>query len=221
MHVTDERHRPPRAARRGMLISKLRPTTVRSHEVPARLEDAVRPRFGCLTLLRAGAGYGKTTVLGAGPAGGHADAAVAAAGAAAPGGPARRGGAGRPAAEPLRDRRRAGPELGPPASARGAGLRRHDAGRLARGAAAVAGRHGRPGRPAGPAPARAAAARVPPRGGVRDAAGGGHGPGEPRLALAARPRPAHQAGLERQPAPGGGPVRARPRGGRAGPVRLA
>jgi len=64
--VTDERHRPPRAARRGMLISKLRPTTVRSHEVPARLEDAVRPRFGCLTLLHAGAGYGKTTVLAAG-----------------------------------------------------------------------------------------------------------------------------------------------------------
>jgi DNA-binding SARP family transcriptional activator len=64
--VTDERIRPLRAARRGMLISKLRPTTVRRQEVPARLEEAVRPRFGCLTLVHAGAGYGKTTVLAAG-----------------------------------------------------------------------------------------------------------------------------------------------------------
>jgi DNA-binding SARP family transcriptional activator len=64
--VTDERHRPLRAVRRGMLISKLRPTTVRRQEVPARLEDVVRPRFGCLTLVHAGAGYGKTTALAAG-----------------------------------------------------------------------------------------------------------------------------------------------------------
>ena len=64
--MTDERHRPTRAARRGMLISKLRPTTVRRQEVSARLEDVVRPRFGCLTLLHAGAGYGKTTALAAG-----------------------------------------------------------------------------------------------------------------------------------------------------------
>lgn len=49
-----------------MLISKLRPTTVRRQEVPARLEEVVRPRFGCLTLVHAGAGYGKTTVLAAG-----------------------------------------------------------------------------------------------------------------------------------------------------------
>src|SRR5215469_9305257 len=64
-HVTDERHRP-RAALRGMLISKLRPTTVRRQEVPSRLEDVVRPRFGCLTLVHAAAGYGKTTALAAG-----------------------------------------------------------------------------------------------------------------------------------------------------------
>jgi DNA-binding SARP family transcriptional activator len=64
--VTDERHRPARAALRGLLISKLRPTTVRRQQVPARLEDVVRPRFGCLTLVHAGAGYGKTTALAAG-----------------------------------------------------------------------------------------------------------------------------------------------------------
>jgi DNA-binding SARP family transcriptional activator len=49
-----------------MLISKLRPTTVRRQEVSSRLEDVVRPRFGCLTLVHAGAGYGKTTALAAG-----------------------------------------------------------------------------------------------------------------------------------------------------------
>src|SRR5690242_12720107 len=49
-----------------MLLSKLRPTTVRRHEVPARLADVVRPRFGCLTLVHAGAGYGKTTAMAAG-----------------------------------------------------------------------------------------------------------------------------------------------------------
>jgi DNA-binding SARP family transcriptional activator len=49
-----------------MLISKLRPTTVRGQAVPSRLEDVVRPRFGCLTLVHAGAGYGKTTALAAG-----------------------------------------------------------------------------------------------------------------------------------------------------------
>lgn len=64
--MTDERHRPTRAARRGMLISKLRPTTVRREEVSPRLEDVVRPRFGCLTLVHACAGYGKTTALAAG-----------------------------------------------------------------------------------------------------------------------------------------------------------
>jgi DNA-binding SARP family transcriptional activator len=64
--VTDERQRPARAARRGMLISKLRPTTVRRQEVSSRLQDVVRPRFGCLTLVHAGAGYGKTTALAAG-----------------------------------------------------------------------------------------------------------------------------------------------------------
>jgi DNA-binding SARP family transcriptional activator len=49
-----------------MLVSKLRPTTVRRQEVPARLAEVVRPRFGCLTLVHAGAGYGKTTALAAG-----------------------------------------------------------------------------------------------------------------------------------------------------------
>jgi DNA-binding SARP family transcriptional activator len=49
-----------------MLISKLRPTTARGQVVPSRLEDVVRPRFGCLTLVHAGAGYGKTTALAAG-----------------------------------------------------------------------------------------------------------------------------------------------------------
>ena len=64
--MTDERSRPPRAGRRGMLISKLRPATVRRPDVPSRLQDVVRPRFGCLTLVHAGAGYGKTTALAAG-----------------------------------------------------------------------------------------------------------------------------------------------------------
>jgi DNA-binding SARP family transcriptional activator len=63
--VTEEHHRM-RIARRGMLISKLRPGTARRADVPARLEEMVRPRFGCLTLLHAGAGYGKTTTLAAG-----------------------------------------------------------------------------------------------------------------------------------------------------------
>src|SRR5258708_27280915 len=46
-----------------MLATKLRPTIARPARVPARLEDSLRPRFGCLTLLHACAGYGKTTAL--------------------------------------------------------------------------------------------------------------------------------------------------------------
>src|SRR6266545_3935410 len=48
-----------------MLTSKLRPAPMRPHETPTRLVDALQPRFGCLTLLHSGAGYGKTTALAA------------------------------------------------------------------------------------------------------------------------------------------------------------
>jgi DNA-binding SARP family transcriptional activator len=65
MHVTGERHRTPQVTRPALLASKLRPTIGGPARPPARLEEALRPRVGCLTLLHAGAGYGKTSVLAA------------------------------------------------------------------------------------------------------------------------------------------------------------
>jgi DNA-binding SARP family transcriptional activator len=64
-HVTGERQRTPQVTRPALLASKLRPTIGRLTRAPARLEEALRPRSGCLTLLHAGAGYGKTSVLAA------------------------------------------------------------------------------------------------------------------------------------------------------------
>lgn len=63
--MTDDHQRTPHVAVQGMLASKLRPTIVRMRAVPARLGGLLQPRPGCLTLLHAGAGYGKTTALAA------------------------------------------------------------------------------------------------------------------------------------------------------------
>ena len=60
--MTGPSERPPQA----VLASKLRPTTVRQPDVPERLLEILRPRAGALTLVHAGAGYGKTTALAAG-----------------------------------------------------------------------------------------------------------------------------------------------------------
>ncbi|HEY4028229.1 MAG TPA: hypothetical protein VGO86_17515, partial [Candidatus Dormibacteraeota bacterium] len=63
--MTGERYRTPSVTRSALLASKLRPTIVRRPQAPARMEEALRPLAGCLTLLHAGAGYGKTSVLAA------------------------------------------------------------------------------------------------------------------------------------------------------------
>lgn len=64
--MTGERDRPPRLDRPTVLSSKLQPTTVRRPAVPERLRELLRPWPGALTLVHAGAGYGKTTALAAG-----------------------------------------------------------------------------------------------------------------------------------------------------------
>jgi DNA-binding SARP family transcriptional activator len=63
--VTGDHGRPPPVARPPILATKLRPTTGPRVEVSARLAGLLRPRIGCLTLVHACAGYGKTTVLAA------------------------------------------------------------------------------------------------------------------------------------------------------------
>jgi DNA-binding SARP family transcriptional activator len=47
----------------AVLPTKLKPALTRSREVSARLEDLLAPRPGCLVLVHAAAGYGKTTTL--------------------------------------------------------------------------------------------------------------------------------------------------------------
>lgn len=63
--MTGANDRPPQAEKHAVLVSKLRPTTVRRPDVPDRLREILRPRSGALTLVHAGAGYGKTTALAA------------------------------------------------------------------------------------------------------------------------------------------------------------
>jgi len=46
-------------------MGKLRPAVARLRQVPQRLLDALRPSPGCVTLVHASAGYGKTTALAA------------------------------------------------------------------------------------------------------------------------------------------------------------
>lgn len=47
----------------AILPTKLRPALTKSRSVPARLTDVLAPRPGCLVLVHAAAGYGKTTAL--------------------------------------------------------------------------------------------------------------------------------------------------------------
>jgi DNA-binding SARP family transcriptional activator len=65
LQVTGEGDRPPQPDRPAVLSSKLHPTTARQPDVPERMRELLRPRHGALTLVHAGAGYGKTTALAA------------------------------------------------------------------------------------------------------------------------------------------------------------
>src|SRR6266568_3527729 len=47
----------------AILPTKLRPSLPRTRDVSARLADQVAPNPGCLLLVHAAAGYGKTTAL--------------------------------------------------------------------------------------------------------------------------------------------------------------
>jgi DNA-binding SARP family transcriptional activator len=47
----------------AVLPTKLKPALTRSRAVPARLTEVLAPRSGCLVLVHAAAGYGKTTAL--------------------------------------------------------------------------------------------------------------------------------------------------------------
>jgi DNA-binding SARP family transcriptional activator len=57
--------RPDRRAEAGILASKLAPAITRRRGVPARVRLLLRPSPGCLVLVHAAAGYGKTTALAA------------------------------------------------------------------------------------------------------------------------------------------------------------
>jgi DNA-binding SARP family transcriptional activator len=63
--VTGDEERTTAHGAHGVLSSKLQPTAVRQPRVPARLRDLLAPRFGALTLVHAGPGYGKTVTLAA------------------------------------------------------------------------------------------------------------------------------------------------------------
>src|SRR2546423_1302371 len=65
--VTDNAHPLGNGQRESaslaILPTKLRPALTRSRVVPSRLAEMLAPQPGCLLLVHAAAGYGKTTAL--------------------------------------------------------------------------------------------------------------------------------------------------------------
>jgi LuxR family maltose regulon positive regulatory protein len=63
--MTNDGDQPPPEASSPLPMGKLRPVIARPRRVQPRLADVLRPQPGRLTLVHAGAGYGKTTALAA------------------------------------------------------------------------------------------------------------------------------------------------------------